>query len=186
MIKEYINKLSDDNQEELSGLEKQMRELLDELTYAQEWQESLQKKSSSQTSIFSPRSLDENIEENLENVQNKISRINQQIEYTRELIETHLKKKSEYTTLMLEIDSSIEKISNNSTIDSDVNTDISIDREESKQDVFDAAKVKSLLNDIYKKSEICLAFLNSNKNRCRTELNEIKKMIRNFADQVES
>lgn len=172
MIKEYIDKLSDDNQAELSGLEKQMRELLDELTYAQEWQESLQRENNSQTSIFSPRSLDEDIEQNLENVQNKISRIKQQIEYTRELIETHLKKKNEYQTLKIEIDSSIEK----------ANTD---NEKLPEQDVFDAEQVKKLLNDIYKKSEICLACLNSNKNRCKSELNEIKRMIKSFVDQVE-
>lgn len=174
MIKEYIDKLSDDNQSELSNLEKQMRELLDELTYAQEWQETLQKESNSQTNIFSPRSFDEDIEQDLENVQNKIIRINQQIEYTRELIETHLKKKNEYVTLMQEIDSITDD-----KIDSNENN------QEERNDQFDAEQVKNLLNEIYKKTELCLAFLNSNKNRCKIELNNIKKMIKNFADQVE-
>lgn len=171
MIKEYIDKLSNDNQSELSNLEKQMRELLDELTYAQEWQESLQKENSSQTNIFSPRSFDENIEQDLENVQSKINRIKQRIEYTRELIETHLKKKNEYQTLIQEIDSIKEDKPEP-------------DEVQSESGLFDAEEVKDLLNEIYKRTEICLAFLNSNKNRCKGELNEIKKMIKKFAEQA--
>lgn len=170
MIKEYINKLSDDNQTELGNLEKQMRDLLDELTYAQEWQESLQKENNIQANIFSPRNFDEGVEQKLEEVQNKIARIKQQIEYTRELIETHLKKKNEYLTLIEEVDSI---------------QDEKTDQTEIQEKVFDDEQVKNLLNDIYKKTEVCLAFLNSNKNRCKSELSDIKKMIKNFAKQVE-
>lgn len=167
MIKEYIDKLSEANQEELENLEEQMRDLLDELTYTQEWQDSLQKENNSQTNIFSPRNFDENMEEKLENAQNKVSRLKQQIEYTRELIETHIKKKNEYQLLMDEVQSSEEMKEEDEAFDIDVN------------------QVKKLLNEIYRKSEICLAFLNSNKNRCKTELNEIKNMIRKFAEEVE-
>jgi ArsR family metal-binding transcriptional regulator len=41
--------------------------------------------------------------------------------------------------------------------------------------------VDDLLNQIYKKTEISMAIIN-NKNKCRSELNEIKKMIKNFAE----
>lgn len=162
MIKEYIDTLFSENQQELSNLERQMRDLLDELTYAQEWEENLQQKNSAHTNIFSPRVFENNIEENLEDVQSKITRLNQEIESTRVLIEMQMKKKSEYQTLLLEIESAETK-----------------DR---KKDCFDTDQVKKLLNEIFKKTEICLGCLN-NRNRCKSELLEIKKMIRNFAEQ---
>ena len=34
------------------------------------------------------------------------------------------------------------------------------------------------LNDIYKKTELCLALINSDKNRCKRELKELKKTIK--------
>lgn len=190
MIKEYIDKLAVDNQTELSKLEKQMQGLIDELTYAQEWHENLQKESNALNNIFSPRSIDDNMEENIENAQNKIANINQQIEYTRDKIETHLKKKSEYITLKQEIDFSSKKAETRELLDKSMRVvterELSEDKVAKNSAVDDELmkQIKSLLNEIYKKSDICLATLNSNKTRCKMELNEIKKMIRQFAEKI--
>jgi hypothetical protein len=222
MVKEYIDQLSEENQEELDRLEKQMRDYLDELTYAQEWHENLQTKNNSQTNIFSPRSFDEDLEQSLENVKNKIARINQQIESTRELIETHMKKKMEYQTLLQEFAASSnnnngygETASIQETEPTDANTaseivsietdatsivDIRSEKNSSEfnragaeENIYDRKtiqptnnytdeEVKTFLNEIYKKCEISMALL-GNKNRCKTELNNMKHMIRDFVEK---
>ena len=93
MIKEYINKLSDENRQDLEKLEKQMKDLLQELSCAEEWSESLQIQNNSQRNIFSPRNVDTEIESKIEKTQLSIQKIRKEIEYVRDLIETHIKKK---------------------------------------------------------------------------------------------
>ena len=113
MIKEYINKLLAENKETLKQLEKQLGDLMNELSSAEQWAESLQRESNAQTNIFSPRNIDVEIGQKIEKASNSISNINQQIEYVRDLIETHLRKQSEYEELMIEIDNM--EYSNNSS-----------------------------------------------------------------------
>ena len=103
MIKEYINKLTDENNECLKNLEKQMKDLMNDLASAEEWSESLQRESHSQTNIFSPRNFDAEIDQKIEKASNAIDKTKQQIEYVRDMIETHMKKKMEYQEMLGEL-----------------------------------------------------------------------------------
>lgn len=109
MIKEYIDKLSDENQQYLESLRKQMRQLLEEQTCAEEWSETLQIENSSQINIFSPRNIDSEINQKLERAANNIASIKQQIESVKDLIETHLQKQEEYEKLLEELEKSEEE-----------------------------------------------------------------------------
>lgn len=80
MIKEYINKLLAENKETLKQQEKQLGDLMNELSSAEQWAESLQRESNAQTNIFSPRNIDVEIGQKIEKASNSISNINQQIE----------------------------------------------------------------------------------------------------------
>lgn len=47
------------------------------------------------------------------------------------------------------------------------------------------AYVKNILSQIYSKTELCLAFLKSDRNRCKRELQEIRRIIKNCTEELE-
>lgn len=172
MIKEYINKLLEENNQDLEKLEKQIKDLLGELSCAEEWSESLQISSNEQKNIFSPRNIDTEIETKMEKASISIQKINKEIEYVKDLIETHLKKKDEYQRMLDELENPTENVL--------------CDEDKKVQNKLSEEYVKGFLSDIYSKTELCLAFLNSDKNKCKKELNEIKSKIKKYAEEIES
>lgn len=172
MIKEYIKNLLEENEQDLAKLEKQMKDSLEELSCAEKWLESLQIKSNSQTNIFSPRNQDTDLELKVEKASASIQKINKEIEYVRDLIETHLKKKSEYEKLFSEISDSEKNVDN-----------LQKSIEENKP--LKHSSLSAILSDLYSRTEVCLAFLNGNKNRCKKELNEMKTIIKKYAEETE-
>lgn len=187
MIKEYVEELLLQNNEELEKLEKQMKDLLSELDAAKEWMETLQAEENVDKNIFSPRSVNNDLKNKIESAQNSINRIKQDIEYVRSFIETHLKKKQEYEKMINELENFNNsnsdhihptQITDESALDKEVSANLS--QSENK----DSVQVnKTVLFDLCKKVDICLAFLNSNKNSCRSELKEIKNMIKNIMEE---
>lgn len=109
MIKEYFDKLSMDNEQELEKYENQMESLKVELNEAQQKLKQLQEENNVQINIFSPRNIDEDMEEKLEYAQNNIQRIEQQIADTRSMLEAHKEKKHEYEILEKEIEGTAGK-----------------------------------------------------------------------------
>lgn len=109
MIKEYFDKLSMDNEQELEKYENQMESLKVELNEAQQKLKQLQEENNVQINIFSPRNIDEDMEEKLEYAQNDIQRIEQQIADTRSMLEAHKEKKHEYEILEKEIEGTADK-----------------------------------------------------------------------------
>lgn len=172
MLKEYINKLNQDNDEELVKLEKQMKKAVSELESAQGWLEELQKENNVQINIFSPRNIDDQLEQKMQAAQSKVSEANNQIDYIRELIETHIKKQKEYEILLKEAE------------EQPVGNSVKKEPEEVKEK--DSEQIIQFLNEIYRKTEISLALLNSDRNRCKSELNEMKRMIKKFANEIEN
>lgn len=181
MLKEYIDKLYQNNEEELDKLEKQMKEAMSDLESAKGWLEELQKESNIQINIFSPRNIDDQLDEKLQNAQNKVLEANNQIDYIRELIETHIKKRKEYEQLLKEAEIQPEEVSDHSITDEKAE-----EKEDNEKTDKSSAEIKQFLNDIYRKTEICLALLNGDKNRCKTELNDIRRMIKKFANEIEN
>lgn len=230
MIKEYILKLINENSEDLEKLEKQMKDMLGELSCAEEWSETLQIESNSQKNIFSPRNADPEINTKIEKATNSVQKIKKEIEYIRDLIETHLKKREEYAKMLSEIENS-EKIyhaekherEKNEFSDTDKskkikteNADSNLNKEkyphlkdEQKEcekrnldgDIAETEKsmesagyinfkeqteeMKAFLSNLYSKTEVCLACLISDKNRCKKELNEMKNIIKKYAKELE-
>ena len=66
MIKEYITELLNENNEELVHLEEQMSDLFVELDSSKEMLEVLQKEKDADKNIFSPRTMDSQIGEEIE------------------------------------------------------------------------------------------------------------------------
>ena len=168
MLKEYIDQLNDENNLALDKLEKQMNSLMGELSEASQWLEKLQTEKNVQTNIFSPRSISEENDVKINQASDKVKSIKHHIESVRDLIETHIRKKYEYEQLKLEL--------SNYTENSDIN---------SKTDS-DAINLKQLLSELYRKTEVCLAFLNKDKNKCRNELNDMKRMLKKASSEIEN
>lgn len=104
MVKEYIENLILDTNEELERLQTQMKELLEELQSSQENQERLQREKNRDTNIFSPRSIQLGTDEKLAKAKEEVKKIDQEVEYIREKIESSAKKKEEYMNLLAEIE----------------------------------------------------------------------------------
>ena len=58
MIREYINRLINENNEKLKSLENQLREQISELESAEGYLESLQTEANADQNIFSPRCIE--------------------------------------------------------------------------------------------------------------------------------
>lgn len=255
MVKEYINELLLENNEELLRQEKQMKELLDSLDSARHWLEILQAEKNADRNIFSPRAMDTDIREKIEEAQNNIKKIDQDIEYVRSFIETHIKKREEYERLLQELDTfSDNSVPQNAEKKDPVNDTLQNEEQKPEQDsagqdsqqnpgqdpdhnqkqgskwnpdqnfkqdseygseknpeevskqdpeksdeeqktgvqndqnLQNGQKTLELtidfLSEIYRKTEICLALLNGDKNKCRNELKSLKNMIRNAVDDL--
>lgn len=166
MIKEYIDKLIAENNQSLENLEKEMKELISDLESSRKWLEKLQREKNLDTNIFSPRNMDTEIKEKMEKAQLEINKINHNIEHTRIMMEEHVKKKLEYEKLLLETK----------------------ETEEAEQNLggeLRAEAVRKFLSDLYTKTEICLATLNGDQNKCRNELKNMKYMIKNYVREIE-
>lgn len=50
----------------------------------------------------------------------------------------------------------------------------------------DESPFLDLLSDLYKRTEICLATINSDQNKCRNELKNIKHIIKDYAVKIEN
>lgn len=171
MLKEYLEELRSANQDEMNGLEKKINQLVQDLECGQEWVEKLQRDQNMDASIFSPRSQNPEKQKNLEAARKNVEEIKQQIEYTREKIEELVKKRSEYDNLLVEAESSVpEKNKEDKVI---------------KESDGEKIPLSSFLYDLHKKTDICLALLNGDKNKCRNELRAMKRQIKEYAEQIE-
>lgn len=55
-----------------------------------------------------------------------------------------------------------------------------------EKETIDAAQLKNFLQNIYKSTEICLALVNGDKNRCKNELKKMKTEIKRFSEEIEN
>lgn len=180
MIREYINELVLENKEKLKKLEQQLKELMLDLDCSQKWLENLQSETDLDTNIFSPRVMDPDLKNKTENVKDNINKTNQDIEYVKAFIETHLAKKQEYERMLAELDEISENISGNQ------------DREESikeKNEMSTQKKAEQMvgfLADLYKKTDLCLSLLYDDRTKCKNELKAMKSAIRNMAESMDA
>lgn len=260
MIKDYLSELLLENDETLEEYEKQMKDLLSDLDGAKSWLETLQIEKNADTNIFSPRAMDPDIQNKIESARANIRKINQDIEYVRGFIETHVKKREEYQKLLDELnqiestssddsktqasagipadisdvenadlpigetdyaegtdspiqnaddtkntmsqlpdadsvkepESQMQSEDNVSEMNSQVQTTESApqssDTDENSAEISDimldensVIVSKEFLSQIYKKAEISLALLNSDRRRCKKELRALMDMIKDAA-----
>ena len=115
MVREYIEQLKKENDQKLQELEKQMKGLILEQSYYREALESFSQTIDSRGSIFSPRIANAESQRKLDKARADVERVNSQIDWTRELMETHLKNQEEYKKLLEELDTteSPQKIAEN-------------------------------------------------------------------------
>ncbi len=175
MLKEYLEELKSSNQEEILRLEKELNQLVQDLECGQEWIDKLHKEQNIDASIFSPRSQNAEKQRNMESARKNIEEIKQKVEYTREKIEELIKKKNEYENLLMEAEHSCSS-----------QDDTSKKEKEDSYDPYDVQiPLSSFLEALHRKTDICLALLNGDKNKCRNELRRMKKEIKEYEEQIE-
>ena len=154
MIREYINNLLNENNEKLKNLEQQLKELIVELDNKQKLLKSLQSESNTDETIFSPRSVNDNLKNDMEDVKTSISKTKQDIEYVKSFMETYLVKKQEYEKLLEELN------------------------------IMQDEKLEHFFADLYRKTEVCLDLLYNDRAKCKNELKSMKYMIQNKANSL--
>lgn len=155
MISDYLDKMLNKNTEDLKKLEKQMTDKLEDLKGAEGWLQSLQIEENEDINIFSPRMNDERREQRKIAVAGEVSRIKNDIEQLRKQIDVQTKKKQEYEQLIKES----VKMANETACE-------------------------EFLHTVYEKIEFCLAFVDSDKNRCKSELRKLKEQIRQYTNEL--
>ena len=188
MLKEYINELVGENDEKLKDLEHQMRHHLDELDCAKEWLETLQEQKNIDKNIFSPRTIDTNLKEKTEEARNNIRKIELDIEHVRAFIEEQLKKKEEYEKLLDELENFSDNVPSEEAPAEENRSEMIASSEEDVTDDRSKEILSRLLDqflpDIFRKTELCLALLSSDRVKCKNELKSMKTMIKNMADEL--
>ncbi|MCD7955242.1 MAG: hypothetical protein LUG93_05710 [Lachnospiraceae bacterium] len=106
MIKEFIIKMRDENEQKISSLECEMSELVRDLSLAEQLLEKMLREKKSDTYIFSPRTTDFQIDEKIRAKQTEIRELNQKIDYVRHMMEERLKNRDEFNNLLNEIETS--------------------------------------------------------------------------------
>lgn len=169
MLKEYINRLLEENNKKLNELEAQMKNLLNDLDCAKEWLDSLHAETNVDKNIFSPRVMDTDLDKKTENAQKDIEKTRQDIEYVRFFIEENVKKKLEYEKLLEEIEH----------MESEVESRTQEESYRNRKDI-----LASFLAELYRKTELCLSLIYNDRTKCKSELKSMKNMIRDMADSL--
>lgn len=191
MLKEYIQNLLIQNEEEMQKLKSEMDELMNDIENQQQQMVILENEENADNNIFSPRSHGDEIHQKIANAQNTVKKLNQEVEHVREMIEALMKKKYEYESLMQEINERDEyfvqqKNENNEKKQKEDNK--SKENRVSEEDNVNIEKeeesFQKILEKIYSKAEVCLAFLND-KNKCKAELRSMKQMIKEYISSFE-
>lgn len=108
MLKEYIQNLQSENDRKIGSLEKEMHGLVNDLSCAEKMMEELECEKKLDTNIFSPRAMNQKIDDNIAKKQEEIRQLKQRMEYVTQMIEDGLKNREEYRKLEEEL--SEEKI----------------------------------------------------------------------------
>ena len=93
MVKEYIERLMLEEQDEIEKLQMQMKQELNNLQASQEWLENLQREKNVEFNIFSPRQFDFDVDEKIEKARAVVREYDQNVEFIRKQIESHMKRK---------------------------------------------------------------------------------------------
>lgn len=173
MLEEYLDGMMLENSRKLDKLQEQMEHLLKELKLVQDSIGKLSRDKNLDTNIFSPRMFDAEADEKIEKAKQDEEKLNQQIDYVRELIETHTKKKIEYEKLISEVSAAAE-------------TNIQQKPENEPQKAQNEDELQKFLNELYTKTELCLALLNGDRNKCKAELRNMKNLIKKFSEEMEN
>ncbi|MCC8137957.1 MAG: hypothetical protein LIO76_07835 [Clostridiales bacterium] len=259
MLKDYVQHMQSENEKRLADLEEEMQELETDLSSAERMMEKMKQEKSVDTIIFSPRALNQKLDDEIIEKQEKIAQLKQRMEYVAQMIEEGINTREEYRRLEEELNGEIDE--KTSAASENLNGDPEITEElpaenvsetifpEDLSEQFDAESAKepaegmaenpakepaegmaenpakviaegiaenpaeeiveevteepaeqiicsfsqekraellSFLNDIYKRTETSLAFLNGNKNRSRAELKNSMRLIKDFAKKVEN
>lgn len=205
MVRDFIMKMRDDNEQKIHSLETELSELVRDLSCAEKLLEKMLREKKSDSYIFSPRAMDFQIDEKIRKQQSNIRELNQKIEYVRHTMEERLKNQDEYDKLLNEIERSEFDDQNSSTEDTDIlisennsairpEMDHHIQEQDSAMDLSETSDVIEInkeqlftfVEKIYKETESCLAIINGNKNRCKSELRSMMKTINEFKKMIET
>ncbi|MCD8395582.1 MAG: hypothetical protein LUD12_00065 [Lachnospiraceae bacterium] len=203
MLKEYIKDIQTENDMKLNSLQQEMQDLVNDLDCNEKVLEKLQHDKKIDTNIFSPRTIDLQADDKIEETQNKINGIKRRMEYVSQMIDEAMKQKKELHLLKEEAenytsaeyryeqtnkqtnDQTNEQMNdqkNNSSpvsLNNDKNNDI-------QSDMISLNDLNDFLSLIYKKIETSLALVNGNKNRCKTELRSAMTLIKDYAKKLEN
>jgi hypothetical protein len=187
MVKEYIIELQTKNDFLIAEQEEKLKQLLDQLNQIQTVLDELNRENSKQINIFSPRNLNDTIEGEIYDKNEQILTVQHQIEETKTDIEYCRTKKEEYLLLLNEVDhNSSVKEHQDQNSDTAEQPELIYNKEAyNNEEYISKQEVKTFLQTIYQKNEVCLALMNTGKNRCKSELTDMKKMIKNFAENLE-
>lgn len=214
MLKEYIDKLQGENETKIQSLEHEMSELMSDLSCSEKLLEKLEQERMKDTNIFSPRTINANVSDQIDSKQKEIRTIKQKIEYVSQRLEECISSRNEYNQMETELiktgsmsytkpDDTTINDSNSTSLEHDKNVD---DQEKSsihersdncnpknpvmetmdsgKNGQIDRKELEQFLKSMTQKTERSITLLNGNKNRCRSELQSMIKMIHEFEQGI--
>lgn len=216
MLKEYIQNIQSENDRKIGSLEKEMNDLVSDLACAEKMMEELEREKKLDTNIFSPRAMNQKIDDNIVKKQEEIRQLKQRMEYVTQMIEDGLQNREEYRKLEEELSEEKNRSEEESSGADDLaypgdTTDVNVicvkdqisDEKDNNNEnnineicqnigveqsssMVNKDELMSFLNTVYHKTETSLAFLNGNKNRARSELKSCMKLVKDFAQKVEN
>ena len=180
MIREYINELVLENDIQLKNLEQQLKQLMDDQESLRVLLETMESEANTDKSIFSPRAIDTRQKDRMDEIKRNIDKTKQDIEYVKSFMETHLRTKLEYDKLLAEVDEMCKNASEKYK-ESNENRNAN---EGALSETGKTAQISMFLANLYKKTELCLDLLYSDRIKCKAELKNMKTMVRNMEEAL--
>ncbi|MCD8014633.1 MAG: hypothetical protein LUG99_15965 [Lachnospiraceae bacterium] len=199
MIKDYISRLQSENSKKIDSLNQEMEELMGDLSCSEQLLDKLEQEKMIDTNIFSPRTIDTQVNERIDSKQKEIRTLKQKIEYVKERLEECILNQNEYNLMAEEIEKKeiekkdienkeVEKVETDKSIDTINMPDAvsyNVKENSNNENNFDVNDLKTFLKTIAGRAEKSLSYINGNKNRCRSEIQSVIRLIREYEEKIQ-
>lgn len=199
LIKDYISRLQSENSKKIDSLNQEMEELMGDLSCSEQLLDKLEQEKMIDTNIFSPRTIDTQVNERIDSKQKEIRTLKQKIEYVKERLEECILNQNEYNLMAEEIEKKeiekkdienkeVEKVETDKSIDTINMPDAvsyNVKENSNNENNFDVNDLKTFLKTIAGRAEKSLSYINGNKNRCRSEIQSVIRLIREYEEKIQ-
>ncbi len=190
MVKDFICRLQEENQDKIEKIEQEMMDLSSQLEASECLLAELQQEKSVDQTIFSPRAMDADTDKKIEEKKQEIEQLKRRLDYVGQMREAEIQNRREYQSLADEIDQSLADNNQKDNSGRDDSGDSDVKEQNASANIQDSTdgtqELLAFLNSSCKKIEYSLSLVSGNKNRCKSELRNLLQSMRSYIQKVQN